>query len=43
MNKTVLVIDDEQDLRELLCLTLSRMDITAYCRGDHRRSKAPAR
>ena len=29
MNKTVLVIDDEQDLRELLCLTLSRMDITA--------------
>lgn len=29
MDKTVLVIDDEQDLRELLCLTLSRMGVEA--------------
>ena len=29
MSKHVLVIDDEQDLRELLTLTLSRMGISA--------------
>ena len=29
MNKTVLIIDDELDLRELLKLTLAKMDIAA--------------
>ncbi len=34
MTCTALIIDDESDIRELLQITLSRMDIDCTCVGD---------
>ena len=42
MNKTVLIIDDELDLRELLKLTLAKMSISAIAVETVRRSQSRA-